>query len=246
MLKTILIDDEFKPRELLAIKIKELCPQLEIIGKASSAQEGYELCMALNPDLVFLDISMPQESGVDFIDKFESIPFEIIFATAHNNFAIDAFKVSAVGYLLKPIENDLLVKAVEVAVKQITYKTSMQRYETLVSNYNAKNPLDQKLVIPSNNGYDIVFIKDILCFEGFEKYTYIHVKDGRKILSSNNIGKYKDILENHGFFVCHKSYIVNMNFIKSISAEDDIILVNDFKAPLARRRKNEFMAILAK
>jgi two-component system, LytTR family, response regulator len=246
MLTTILIDDEFKPRELLAIKIQELCPQLDIVGKASSAQEGYEMCMKLKPELVFLDISMPQESGFDFIKKFDKVDFEVIFATAHNEFAIDAFNFSAVGYLLKPIENEALINAVDAAIKQKNYKYSLIRYEALIENHNMISNENQKLVIPSNEGYEIVIIKDILCFEGTDKYTYIHVNDGRKILSSNNIGKYKNLLESNGFFVCHKSYIVNMKFIRTLTTDDDIVLSNNFKVPLARRRKIEFMQLLAK
>jgi two-component system, LytTR family, response regulator len=246
MLKTILIDDEFKPREIMAIKIDKLCPELEIVGKASSAEEGYLLCQELKPDLVFLDINMPQENGFDFLKKFDHIDFEIIFATAHSDYAIDAFNVSAVGYLLKPIENDALKNAVELAIIQRGYKSSKQRYETLSSNFEEKNSVVQKLVIPSNEGYEVVMIKDIICVEGSEKYSYIYVNDGRKILSSNYIGKYKNMLENLGFFVCHKSYIVNMDFVKSVNNEDDIIMSNNVKVPLARRRKLEFMILLEK
>jgi two-component system, LytTR family, response regulator len=246
MIKTLLIDDEFKPRELLAIKINELCPDLSIVGKASSAQEGYTLCKELSPDLVFLDINMPQENGFDFLKKFDAIDFEVIFATAHSDYAIEAFNVSAVGYLLKPIENEALINAVEIAIKQRSYKYSSKRYDALTNNYELKNNHSQKLVIPSTEGYEIVMIKDVICIEGADKYSYIYVNDGRKILSSNYIGKYKNMLTSSNFFVCHKSYIVNMDFVKTLNAEDDIMLNNNLKIPLARRRKIEFMTLLEK
>jgi two-component system, LytTR family, response regulator len=100
MYKTVIIDDESKPREVLVIKIMEECPMLNIVGTAASAQEGYELCQTHHPDIVFLDVNMPNESGFDFIRKYKTVPFEVIFATAYQEFAIDAFKAAAVGYLL--------------------------------------------------------------------------------------------------------------------------------------------------
>lgn len=246
MIKTILIDDEFKPRELLAIKLAEHCPQLHIVGKASTAQEGFEMCTALQPEIVFLDINMPNETGFDFVKKFDAVPFEIIFVTAHSEFAIDAFRISAVGYILKPIENGDLIMAVNNAIKQRTYKSSLKRYESLVENFEVQSNLDQKLVVPGIDGYEVIKIKNILCFEGTEKYTMIHVDDGRKVLSSSNVGKYKNLFDNHGFFVCHKSYVVNIKFIKTITQDDEIIMTNDLKIHIARRRKMEFMQLLTK
>lgn len=246
MYKVIIIDDELKPREVLSIKIMEECPKVEIVGQASSAQEGYELCQMFHPDIVFLDVNMPNESGFDFIRKFKNIPFEIIFATAYQEFAIDAFKVSAVGYLLKPIKSEELVMAVNTALDRLALKNSAYRFQMLLDNMKPNNNAKQKIVIPCHDRYEFIDIKEIILCESTDKYTYIYVSDGRKILSSQYLGIFKKILEGEDFFVPHKSYVINMTYIISLTLEDEIIIKSiDIKIPLARRRKVDFLKAIA-
>ncbi|MBK9254925.1 MAG: response regulator transcription factor [Saprospiraceae bacterium] len=242
MYKVIIIDDESKPREVLSIKIREECPMLEIVAAAASAQEGYELCRMHHPDIVFLDVSMPNESGFDFIKKFDAIPFEVIFATAYQEFAIEAFKVSAVGYLLKPVKSEELVKAVNTAIDHLNFKYSAQKYAALTHNIKPNNQTKKRIVIPCSDRYEFVDIEQIVICESSDKYTYIHINDGRKILSSQYLGFYKNILEEFGFFVPHKSFVINMNYVVSLTLEDEILFKNStLKVPLARRRKADFL-----
>jgi len=244
--KVIIVDDESKPREVLVIKIKEECPMLNIVCTASSAQEGYELCQLHHPDIVFLDVNMPNESGFDFIRKYSSVPFEVIFATAYQEFAIDAFKSAAVGYLLKPVKNEELVIAVNNAIAHLSLKNSALKYETLFHNIKPANQNTQKIVIPCSDRYEFIDVDQIVLCESSDKYTFIYVNDGRKILSSQYLGNFKTMLEEHGFFVPHKSYVVNTKYISSLTHEDEILMKSvSVKVPLARRRKAEFLQAMA-
>lgn len=211
---------------------------------AESAEEGFLKCQLHHPDIVFIDVTMPTETGFDFLRKFDTIPFEIIFATAYQEFAVEAFKVSAVGFLLKPIRTEDLLIAVNTAIDHLLLKNTAQKYQALFHNLKPTNRDNQMIVVPSGEKYEVVNVDQIMYFEGTEKYTYIHAVDGRKILSSQYIGKYKNMLAEQDFFISHKSYMVNIKFIRALSKEDEIILLDGTKIPLARRRKTEFLQVL--
>jgi len=245
MYKVIIIDDESKPREVLIMKLKEEFPELDIVATADNATLGYQYCMQLKPDIVFLDVNMPVHSGFDFLAMFDKVPFEIIFSTAYQQYALDAFKVAAVGYLLKPIKSEELVQAVHHALKQLDLKNNEKKIDILLSNMKPENT-NKKLVIPGTDRYEFVNIDQIVLCESSEKYTYIYTENGVKILSSQYLGWYKTLLESYGFFVPHKSYIINLKFVSSLTHEDEILMKNtSVKVPLARRRKAEFLQMVS-
>lgn len=245
MYKVIIIDDEAKPREVLQMKLKEEFPELNIVATADSAINGYEYCMQFKPDMVFLDVNMPLKTGFDFLAMFDKVPFEIIFSTAYQQFALDAFKVAAVGYLLKPVKSEDLVLAVHHAIKQLELKNKEKKVDILLSNMKPENT-NKKLVIPSTDRYEFVDIDQIVLCESSDKYTYIYTEGGLKILSSQYLGWYKTLLEPYGFFVPHKSYIINLKYINSLTHDDEIILKKlNIRVPLARRRKTEFLQQIA-
>ncbi|MCY7360779.1 MAG: response regulator, partial [Ignavibacteria bacterium] len=132
--KVIIVDDEYKLRELLALKLQELFPKIEIVAMAGNIKDAYDQCIALKPDIVFLDVHMPQGTGFDFIKKFSFIDFEIIFATAHQEHALEAFKVSATGFVLKPYNNEDLETAVNSAIEHLNIKYVSKKYEILIEN----------------------------------------------------------------------------------------------------------------
>lgn len=245
MYKVIIIDDEAKPREVLLMKLKEEFPELDIVATADSAIKGYEYCMQFNPDIVFLDVNMPVHSGFDFLAMFDKVPFEIIFSTAYQQYALDAFKVAAVGYLLKPVKSEDLVLAVHQAIKQLTLKNNEKKIDVLLSNMKTENNI-KKLVIPGTERYEFVNIDQIVLCESSDKYTFIYTENGLKILSSQYLGFYKIMLEPYGFFIPHKSYIINMKFVCSLTNDDEILMKNTLvKVPLARRRKAEFLLMVS-
>lgn len=244
--RTIIVDDESKLREVLAIKLKKNCPDIEVVGLAKDVPEAYQMIYTKKPDVIFLDISMPGESGFELLKRFDKIEFEIIFATGYNEFALDALKVSAVDYLLKPIKTSELITAVERAGKRIAEKRQVQNIDLLKYNIDHLGDQRSKIAIASGDTYRFVEVIEVIRCEGWQKYTRIFLRDGGMIVSSYNIGHYKDMLESYGFFNCHKSHLINKNHIKSYSKDGLLTMSDDSSVPVSRRKREEFMVLFVK
>lgn len=245
-LKGIIIDDEPKLRQVLEIKLKKHCPEIEIVDMASNAEEAYEKINKHAPNIIFLDIQMPGESGFDLLNRFESFDFEIIFVTGYNNYALKALKVSAVDYILKPIETEDLKRATRKAKTRILERKKIERYDILKHNLENIETQSAKIVIPSSNLYQYVKVNDILHCEGWQKYTRIHLSSGEVILSSYNIGVFKDMLNDYSFYSPHKSHLINLNKIVRYRKDGFIVLDNNSEVPVSRRRKEDFLETLDK
>jgi len=239
--KTIIIDDEDKLREVLAIKIAKHCPELDVVAKASNASEAYAMILKHKPDVIFLDIAMPVESGFDLLEKFEEINFEIIFATGYSEFALDALKVSAVDYLLKPIKNSDLIAAVVLAKERIVTKEKLKDYDILKHNIQNIGSQKTKIAIPGSESYQFVEVEHIIRCQGWQKYTKIYLTNGDCIVSSYNLGVYKDILNTYGFFRIHKSHLINNLHIRTYKKEGFVLMSDGSKVPVSRRKKDEFI-----
>lgn len=242
MIKAVIVDDESKLRELLKIKVGNHCPSVSLCGEASNVQEAYELIINKKPQLVFLDIAMPGASGFDLLEKFDKVDFEIIFVTGFNEYALNALKVSAVDYLLKPIRNEDLISAIKKAEIKIENKDKISKYDLLKHNVNNIGNQSSKISIPGVESYEFVEISDIIRCEGWNKYTKIFHKNGTVIISSYNIGVFKDMLSAYDFYTCHKSHIINKNYITKYMKEGTIVLNHEHNVPLARRRREDFMS----
>lgn len=247
MYKALITDDEYKLREVLKFKLNEHCPQIEIIGEAENITQAQEIISKNKIDILFLDISMPGGTGFDLISKIENIDFEIIFVTGHQEYAIDALKVSAVDYLLKPVRTEDLIDAVNRATQKLNMSQKIQKFETLRHNINFLGDQKTRIAIPGNDAYDFIQISEIIRCEGWNKYTKIFIKDEKTIVSSYNIGVFKEMLESYGFYSCHKSHLVNKSHIIKYLKEGIIIMSDHSQAPLARRRKDHFIsAVMSK
>ena len=242
MIRTILVDDE--PRGLNTLKklLQEYCPDLKIVaecGDAASAKEKIEL---LEPQLVFLDISLPEKSSFDLLAELDKIDFEIIFVTAHHQYTLQAFHYSAVDYLVKPIDEDLLADAVKRAVKRITASSINNNITTLL--HNIQKPAqaqDMKLCIPSLKGFQVVELKDMLYCEASGSYTNIYFADKSNICSAKPIYEYEELLSDAGFVRIHKSYLVNLSHIAEyIRGEGGSVMLSNGKEIEVSRRKKEF------
>ncbi len=240
-INALIIDDESKLREVLRIKLQQYCPEIDVIDTASNAPEAFEKITNLQPKLIFLDISMPGESGFDLLDRFEKINFEIIFVTGFNDYALDALKVSAIDYLLKPVITEDLVKAVEKAKERINEREKIELYHILKHNLNHLGDQDTKIAIPGANSYDFVEINKIVRCEGWQKYTRIYLLDGSCIVSSYNLGVFKDMLENYDFYCTHKSHLINKKYISRYLKEGTVVMSDAANVPVARRKKEEFV-----
>lgn len=222
MISCIIIDDEPKARTLLQAIIKEYCPELSIDALCSDLASGVKAIKKYKPGLILLDIEMPGHSGLELLDFFneEEIDFDVIFTTAYNEYAIQAFKFSAVDYLLKPIQHKQLIDAVQRVVKKQGHKMSEQIKNLKQNLDNTIGWEDKRIVVSS--GQTLHFLKpdEIIMIKGEAAYSEIHLNNGTKMLASKNLKHFEEMLSHIPiFFRCHKSYIINrkavIQYIKS-------------------------------
>ena len=244
-LRTILIDDE--PRGLNSMqKLLELnCPDVTIVGTCTNTDDAIERINQLNPDLVFLDIAMPVKNGFDLLRELKEPQFEVIFVTAHNNFMIEAFHFSAIDYLLKPVEDDLLIDAVKRAKKRIIDKSGSKNIETFLHNIQQRqSPQNMKLCVPSLKGFQVVELNDILYAEAAGNYTNFYFANQHPICTSKPIHEYEELLGDAGFVRIHKSHVVNLLHVKEYLKGEggSVILSNGKEVEVARRKKDIFLS----
>jgi len=245
MLRTVLVDDEPRGINSLQKLLQMNCPDVEIAGSASNVDEAIEKIMMLKPDLVFLDISMPIKNGFDLLKELKEIHFEVIFVTAHNHFMIEAFHFSAIDYLLKPVDDELLADAVKRAKKRILEKTGGKNIETFLYNVQQKqSPQNMKLCIPSLKGFQVVELNDILYAESSGNYTNFHFANKQSICSSKPMHEYEELLSDAGFIRIHKSCLVNLLHVKEyIRGEGGSVkLSGGQELEVARRKKDLFLS----
>lgn len=244
MTKTILVDDELRGLSSLRKMLEQHCPDIKIIAECNNATSALEKINLLEPQLVFLDISMPGKSGFDLLNEMEPSNFEIIFVTAHNEYSLQAFKYSAIDYLMKPVDEDLLVDAVKRAVRRIDNKENNQHIKTFLYNLQKKqNPEEMKLCVPSLKGFQVITLNNIVYCEAQTSYTVFHLIGGQQIVASKSIIEYELLLENAGFCRIHKSFLVNLNHIKEYMRGEGgtVVLSNSMEVEVSRRKKELFI-----
>lgn len=242
--RAIVVDDE--PRGLKAIErlLQLNCPEVDVIASCRNAAEAEMAIGRLRPELIFMDIAMPGKSGVEMLNDLKDHSAEVIFVTAHNHYMIQAFHLSAVDYLLKPIDDDLLVSAVKRACVRIQDKLSHERLDTLLYNiHHSGSPYKMKLCIPSLEGIQVVNIMDIITCEAKSNYTHISFQNKASFCSSRPIHLYEDLLENNGFVRVHRSYLVNLAHIREYRRGEggSLIMSDGSEVEVSRRRKDQLL-----
>jgi len=215
-MKAIIIDDEKRARVSLSLLLEEYCPEVEILAECENLAEGVKAIRKFTPGIVLLDIEMPGHSGLELLDFFNEneINFAIIFTTAYNEFAIQAFKLSAVDYLLKPIVPDDLIAAISRA-----QKVKVQHYKALSE--NIQSTVFDKIAVPSGNSLILLKISEILYIKGEGSYSDLFMNDGTKHLVSRNLKNFEEILsQDKRFFRTHKSFIVNFDAVIAFNKSD--------------------------
>lgn len=242
---TLLIDDEERSRNVIRELLSKYFPQVKISGECDRAEDAKIKINALQPQLLFLDISMPLKNAFELLQEVSEKNFEIIFITAHSNYSLQAFRYSAIDYLLKPVQDDLFINAVQKAIARITEKNQNKRLETLLHNFSIErtNPDNMRICIPSVKGFSVVQVRDIIYLEAESSYTIFHLFDGKKITASKTLSEYEEIIDTPAFLRIHKSYLVNLNFIKEyIKGEGGhVILTNGQEIEVSRRKKDQFL-----
>ena len=238
-LKAIIVDDEESARNVLSSLLTRFCPTVEIVKKCSTVLSAVDAIKEVNPDVVFLDIEMPNYAGYELVSFFEEVNFDIIFVTAYDKFALKAFEISAVDYLLKPIEIDRLKLAVNKLESIRELKNNAKNLEALKDNLKKENLT--KIIVRQNGDQEIVDINTIIAIEAQESYSCIHTTRN-KYMMSKNLKHYESLLaENKSFFRTHKSWLVNLNHLKSYSkSKFEIELQSGINAKLSKYRIAEF------
>lgn len=219
MLKAIIIDDEARSRKLLQTLIEEYCETVEIIALADDVPSGVQAINREYPDLIFLDIEMPGYTGFQLLDFFEEIHFEIIFTTAYREYAIQAFQVSAIDYLLKPIQIDQLLRAVEKAGNRVHQAFQQQRMQALQENLQQQG-LISKIALPVSDGLFFVEVSNILYLSADRSYCNVHLADGNRMLVSRNLKEFERMLVHPFFFRSHRSFLINLNHVEQFVKKD--------------------------
>lgn len=239
----IIIDDELASRETLAGYLKKYCPKVKLLGMAENVIEGEKLIQQTNPDLVYLDIEMPFGNGFDLLEKFPEATFETIFVTAFSNYAIQALNLSAAYYLLKPINIDDLIKATEKVIQERAEKQEYSRTSLLLNNLKQSEKKDQKLALPTMEGFEVVQVKDIIYCKAEDNFSNIFFKDGSKALICRTLKHYQNVLDPFGFCRVHKSYVVNLHevqkFIKGKGGS--VVMSNGDELDVSVNKKKDFL-----
>ena len=232
----LIVDDEANNRENLRSALTQYCPEVNVIGEADSALTAFDFLQKNQPDLVFLDIGMPMGDGFQLLESLPEINFDIIFVTAFNQYAIRAIKCCAIDYLLKPIDVFELKQAVSRAIANQAKKEQQQKLDLLINNRQQPN---QKIALPQSDHVEFVAIEEIIRCKGEKNYTWFYLKDGRKLLVSQTLKEYVDLLEDAHFYRVHQSHLINLQQIKKYSRRDGgyVVMTDGEQIPVARNRK---------
>ena len=244
MLKCVIVEDETPSiNTLISIIQKYLSDQLCIEGIAENAQDGYELILKAKPEIVFLDIEMPHQTGFEMLEMFEEINFQVIFTTGFDHYAISAIKFSALDYLLKPISIEELKESVKKAYERIDMQYNTQLIQNVLNTAKSPHDDENKIALSLNNEIEMVKVKEIVYCRANQDYTYVNLTNGKKVLVSKNIKHFEQLLSNYKFFRTHHSYLVNKIHIKKYLKGEGGVIITEFdqEIPVSRRKRSDFL-----
>jgi two-component system LytT family response regulator len=238
-LKAIIVEDELASRETLSVYLSKYCPDVELAGMAESVTTGLELIQRAQPDIVFLDIEMPRGNAFDLLEQLGEVDFDIVFVTAFSNYAIRAINLSASYYILKPVDIDELVNAVEKIRKSRADKQTHKPTKVLIENlHNGKG--SHKIVLPLIEGFEVIQVKEIIRCQANDNFTDFHIAGKKKMMICRTLKFYEELLAESGFMRVHKSHLVNMDHVKKylrgkggqlVMADESVIDVSPQKKP---------------
>ncbi|HEY5370971.1 MAG TPA: LytTR family DNA-binding domain-containing protein [Hanamia sp.] len=245
-LKAILIDDELPSLQNLQQKLEEFCPDIKVIATAQKPEEAIQLLEQNQPDVIFLDIEMPRMNGFKMLEEIKEKDFDIIFITAYNHYAIDAIRISAFDYLVKPVA----VKDLQNSVNRLINshrKLVPEKLDVLRQNLSNSRSQNDKITIVTNEGVDFYEIRQIIRIESSSNYSKIHFKDGKVLLVTKLLKDFEEILGPYRFYRIHNSHLINLSYIKKYLRGDggQVIMQNDEVIDVARRKKEEFLKLIS-
>lgn len=248
-MKAIIIDDELSGREVLKKLVQLNCPEVTVANTLNSIKTGLHSIKEDKPDLVFLDIQMPNASGFDLLNQLDKIDFEIIFVTAHDNFAIRAFKYAAVDYLLKPIKVTELIDAVNRAAERIKNNLGQDNVKFMLDRVSPakKALLNNKILLPTLGGYNIIEVSEITYCKSESNYTKFHFVDGKNLVVSKTLKEFESILLENNFFRIHRSYIINLNCVAKYNKGKggEVVMKDGAILEVSREKKDELLSLFS-
>lgn len=247
-LNCLIIDDEKHCRDSLSQIIAENFSDINLLEICTNPKDGITAISKHDPDLVFLDVEMPGMTGFELLQQLPEVNFEVIFTTAYDKYAVRAIKASALDFLLKPVGKDELSEAL-VKVRMKLKKTKpLKQLEVLFENIKQVSDPLKKIVVPTLQGFNFIYVQDIIRLEGESNYTTFYFKGGQKLMVSKTLKEFEDMLLDHHFFRVHQSHLINLRFLKNyIKGEGGIAVMEDgSEIDVSRRRKEEFVLALKK
>lgn len=247
-LRALIVDDESDARENLRIMLEDNCPEVEVVAQASSAEQARKLIDDHKPQALFLDIKMPGEDGFSLLRSVKHLEVPVVFTTAYDEYALQAFKQNALDYLEKPIDPEELKRAVRKLTRlsgdPAAGAQHVSALEALMS--DPGSPLSTRVAVPSRDGLVLIKHEDITHLEASDSYTTVFTRDGKKVISSKHIRVFETNLDAKKFFRVHKSYIINLEHLKGFSRGEGnmAMLDNGALIPVSRRRLPDFLGMI--
>ena len=244
-IRAILIDDELPSLQNLEQKITEFCPDIKIIGSTQKPEEAIQLIEHSRPDVIFLDIEMPRMNGFKMLEEIREKDFDIVFTTAYSLYAIDAVRISAFDYLVKPVSVKDLQNCVARLFKDQAKQTP-EKLDVLRQNLSDSRSQNDKITISTNEGVEFIEIKNILRIESSSNYSKMFFTDGKSLLVTKLLKDFEEILTPYRFYRIHNSHLINLSYIKKYIRGDggQVVMQNDEIIDVARRKKEEFLKLI--
>ncbi len=245
MIRVVIVDDEPATRNLLTQLFRDYFPDVNLVGEAEDVASGIKLLEKEKPDLLLLDIQMPDGSGFDLLNHFENPEFQLIFVTAYDKFALKAFDYNAIDYLLKPLEPQSLRRAIE-KIRKNSDRTLTPRLEGMMEVLETRQA--QRIALSSAEGYAFYDLDEIVRLESSGGYTTFHIADGERTTVAKTLKDYEELLPEEMFFRVHQSHIVALKFVRKFLKADNgqALMTDGYKVPVARRKKDRFIELLTK
>jgi len=242
-IKSVIVDDEKIAREVLSNYLTKYCPQIEILGEAENIKDAVPLIAEMQPQLVFLDVEMPFGNAFDVLEATKEFSYETIFITAFSQYSLQALNKSASYYILKPIDIQELILAVNKAAESIQNKEELNRNKILLENLKLK-PEKQQLILPTLQGFDVVKTEDIVRLQADGNFTQVYLTDGSKKMVCRFLKHFDDLLESP-FVRVHRSHIINTHFVKSYHKSGTATLSDNSEIEVSGSFKEQFLKVFS-
>ena len=243
-MRTVIIDDEENARQTIIKMISQECDDVQIAAEAGDIKSGLEVINKYKPEIVLLDIQLPDGTGFDLLSKLENYDFKLIFITAYEEYAVKAFKFSAIDYLLKPFDPDQVKKALKRAREVMEKEDTQLKLNAFLSNIENISKEVKKIVLKTSDSIHLVNVQDIIRCQSDCNYTYFYLYGGKKLIVSRTLKEFDSMLTPYGFFRVHQSHLVNLNYMDYFKKENEKIILKDGSSvPVSHRKKEQLIKI---